>query len=490
VLAPKLHALAAKLEPPPLTPAALPVQFEQAKKHLNDARTKDDIDIALADFTSCARIAPWVPETWRFLSVAALAADDLRAAEAHLRIFLRMKPEAALDATVRRLEASLEQRVASTNAWENSLGMRFVPLRGSSVMFSVWETRVKDYQRFVQETGRPWDKQNNPEKSGWLPAAMVNLYDAGAFCEWLTQKERQEGIIGPHDYYRLPSHDEWQAAAASAYPWGAQWPPPPGAGNLGGGEVRGRYAKLRAAGLVSAQTMIEDGSGIEGHEDGFPTLAPAGSFEPNALGIHDLAGNAWEWCAGSMADMAMPLFTDEQKSAVGFARGGSFHTADPQTAATSYRKPLPAFESLLADTGFRCVLAREFTLLSLHETADRPIEDSIELNGPWTDKPVHGRRHPVVMASNLVSLAVSTRWKPKMEISFESEDERWRDPAGWRKERRLLMMIGGDAVCLFHVAEDGFLVENATRTIKITFASLDDLNRVKALLEPRLKPRY
>ncbi|MBL9177712.1 MAG: SUMF1/EgtB/PvdO family nonheme iron enzyme [Verrucomicrobiaceae bacterium] len=400
-----------------------------------------------------------------------------------------MKPEAALDATVRRLKAGLEQRAASTNAWENSLGMRFVPLRGSSVMFSVWETRVKDYQRFVQETGRPWDKQNSPEKSGWLPATMVNLYDTGAFCEWLTRKERQEGIIGPHDYYRLPSHDEWQAAAGGNYPWGDSWPPPPGAGNLSGGEIRERYEKLRDAGLVTAQTMIEDGSGIEGYEDGFATLAPVGSFEPNALGMHDLAGNVQEWCAGSMADLAMPLFTSEEKSAVGFARGGSFFTADANTAATSHRKPLPAFEALYEDTGFRCVLAREFTLLSLHETADSPIEDSIEINGPWTDKPVHGRRHPVVMASNLVSLAVSTRWRPKMEIGFESEDERLRDPAGWRKERRLLMMIGG-AVCLFHVAEDGFLVENATRTIKITFASLDDLNRVKALLEPRLKPRY
>lgn len=469
MLAPKLHALAAKLEPPPVTPAVLEANFEHARRSLADARSKEDLDAATRDFATCVRTAPWIPETWYYLSVAAKAADDLRAAEAHLTTFLQMKPKATENAAVRKRQSTLQQHVSTLTAWENSLGMRFVPLRGSSTMISVWETRERDYSQFVTETNRPWDKNGGFNINSWLPATVVNLYDAGAFCEWLTRKERQEGIIGPHDYYRLPSHEEWQAAAGGNYPWGDSWPPPPGAGNLGGGEA---------------------GDGIEGYEDGFATLAPVGSFEPNALGIHDLAGNASEWCAGSMADLAMPIFTSEEKSAIGFTRGGSHNTKDPKTAETSYRKPLPAFEALHEDTGFRCVLAREFTLLSLHETADKPIEDSIEINGPWTDKPVHGRRHAVVAVSDLVSLAVSTRWKPKMEIGFESEDERWRDPAGWRKERRLLMMIGGDAVCLFHVAEDGFLVENTTRTIKITFASLDDLNRVKALLEPRLKPRY
>ena len=52
------------------------------------------------------------------------------------------------------------------------------------------------------------------------------------------------------------------------------------------------------------------------------------------------------------------------------------------------------------------------------------------------------------------------------------------------------MMIGGEVVCLFHVAKDGFLVEEATRTIKITFASHDDLSRVKALIEPRITPQF
>jgi hypothetical protein len=37
--------------------------------------------------------------------------------------------------------------------WQNSLGMKFVPIPGTQVLFSIWDTRVQDFQIFVEQTG-------------------------------------------------------------------------------------------------------------------------------------------------------------------------------------------------------------------------------------------------------------------------------------------------------------------------------------------------
>ena len=63
--------------------------------------------------------------------------------------------------------------------------------------------------------------------------------------------------------------------------WGGAWPPPKGAGNFAD------LATQRAKGGYSC---------IDGYEDGFPFTAPVGSFPADKFGLHDLAGNAWEWC--------------------------------------------------------------------------------------------------------------------------------------------------------------------------------------------------
>ena len=37
--------------------------------------------------------------------------------------------------------------------WTNSIGMRFVALPGTKVLFATWETRRQDFAQFVKETG-------------------------------------------------------------------------------------------------------------------------------------------------------------------------------------------------------------------------------------------------------------------------------------------------------------------------------------------------
>ena len=187
--------------------------------------------------------------------------------------------------------------------WTNSLGMPFVPVPGTKVLFCVWETRVQDFKRFVDATGYPvGDRMYGHRKDGWRerdgegwsnpgfaqgpdhPVVGVNWEEAGAFCRWLTEKERKERSLDGAREYRLPTDAEWsRAVGPSRYPWGETWPPPAGAGNyaseetLDGNQPRGMR-------------------GIAGYRDGYARTAPVGSFSPNGYGLYDMGGNAWEWC--------------------------------------------------------------------------------------------------------------------------------------------------------------------------------------------------
>jgi Caspase domain len=70
----------------------------------------------------------------------------------------------------------------------NSLGQRFVPIPGTPTYFCIWDTRVSDYGKFVQETGRFWKPAGFPQKADHA-ALRISWEDATAFCEWLTAKE-------------------------------------------------------------------------------------------------------------------------------------------------------------------------------------------------------------------------------------------------------------------------------------------------------------
>src|SRR5271163_716657 len=93
---------------------------------------------------------------------------------------------------------------AAASCYTNSLGQAFVSVAGTSVMFSIWDTRVQDYNAFASETHRPWPKPDFAQEPTH-PAVNVSWDDAQAFCAWLTQKERKSGLLKENLSYHLPT---------------------------------------------------------------------------------------------------------------------------------------------------------------------------------------------------------------------------------------------------------------------------------------------
>jgi hypothetical protein len=261
-------------------------------------------------------------------------------------------------ATQPSTEADVTAGATVISPFVNSLGMKFVPVpitggptSGQRVLFCIWETRVRDYQAFLQENPRKWFKPEF-EQGPTHPVPWVSWDDAQAFCSWLTAREQKSGSIPKNQRYRLPSDHEWSCAVGigdredpmklpadksgkitDVFPWAKGWPPARGAGNYSGEEA------------VGHETSKEQGI-IKGFRDEFAGTSPVGSFAANKFGLFDLGGNAWEWC--------QDWFEGEHQRRV--ARGASFDYDTRGTLLSSYRgRAKPDYIGF----GFRCVLSAD-----------------------------------------------------------------------------------------------------------------------------------
>ncbi|MFN0126522.1 MAG: bifunctional serine/threonine-protein kinase/formylglycine-generating enzyme family protein [Verrucomicrobiales bacterium] len=256
-------------------------------------------------------------------------------------------------------EASL-QDATRDRPYVNSIGMMFAPVplttddnRDQKLLFSVWETRVLDYQLFVNAENQEWFRPPF-EQGPTHPAINMNWDGASAFCAWLTKREQDSGRLPGTHHYRLPTDYEWSCAVgiadqesktalpidksgkvAGLFPWGYRWPPLPGTGNFSGEEAEGHE-------ITPTQRILI------GYQDSYPFTAPVGSFSPNKFGLYDLDGNAREWCA----DWLSPTHDRH------VVRGGSFYAAFPASLAASYRYVDSPEGRSQVIVGFRCVLAK------------------------------------------------------------------------------------------------------------------------------------
>jgi formylglycine-generating enzyme required for sulfatase activity len=287
------------------------------------------------------------------------------------------RPSATTSATPlqREVTSKTVDEATKDRPWVNSLGMKFVPVVGTQVLFSVWDSRVRDFEMFVKDTrhdatggmwsiGKDGDKQGGAtwEKPGFSqgpnhPVVGVSWNDAEEFCKWLTKRERSGGDLPEDREYRLPTDEEWSAAVGlknevgntpeeksrkiNLYPWDIpqkrdkSWPPPVGAGNYAGEEAK-------------VGDWPTDWAVIEGYYDGYARTSPVGSFEPNFNGLHDMGGNVWQWCED--------WYEAQMKNHV--LRGASWRNAKPVELLASCRNfGNPAYRG--GAIGFRCVVARE-----------------------------------------------------------------------------------------------------------------------------------
>ena len=152
----------------------------------------------------------------------------------------------------------------------------------------VWRVR-----RFARDRWE-WANDEEQDEASWRepgfrqnddrhPVVCVNWEDASAYARWLSDKTGTR--------YRLPTEAEWEyaARAGTTTPW--FW-----------GD-RAANQCVHANGYDrSAERGFDRGWTVADCRDGVERTAPVGSFAPNGFGLHDMAGNVWEWVADCWHD--------------------------------------------------------------------------------------------------------------------------------------------------------------------------------------------
>lgn len=129
-----------------------------------------------------------------------------------------------------------------------------------------YQVTAADYARCV--AAGACKRLDNPPGRGDLPVTGVSYSDASDYAGWLS---RETGTR-----WRLPKDLEWAHAAGSRFVDDGR--------GLDGGETNPALRWLADYEREANRKAASD-----------PAPRPIGSFGANEHGVHDIAGNVWEW---------------------------------------------------------------------------------------------------------------------------------------------------------------------------------------------------
>ena len=204
--------------------------------------------------------------------------------------------------------------------------LRKAPVHSVTVSdFNISKTEVtfEQYDAYCTLTGR-----GKPYDEGWgrgdRPVMNVSWHDVTAFCEWMTRTTGKT--------YRLPTEAEWEYAAR------------------GGSKSKGY--KYSGSNDLDAVGWYGGNSSRKTH--------PVAQKQPNELGLYDMSGNVWEWCADWYGDYSSSPQTDPQGSNSGkfrVLRGGGWHYSVSNCRVAYRFKHYPDLK--YNNLGFRLVLSQD-----------------------------------------------------------------------------------------------------------------------------------
>ncbi len=206
-----------------------------------------------------------------------------------------------------------------------------------------YEVTNEQYKAFIDAAGHSppphWKGKDYPSDKRKHPVVEVSWDDAQAYCRWAGT--------------RLPTEAQWEYAArgvepakgqpSRVFPWGDKWD-----------RTLSNNSSFHAG--KELQNAADWNVWYEGDQkSNYPLTSPGGSFPKSVspFGVHDMAGNAWEWCADVQAPYPELNAEDADDQTARARRGGSW--ANVALHIRSADRQSASHDNLNLYTGFRCV---------------------------------------------------------------------------------------------------------------------------------------